>query len=159
MPSTLPSSHFSGVFADYTSSATALAVSGIPTLSQLPRLHAESTAAVTHPHVCMKVEATPESTDVLLDLDFKMELTCQIGTETGQTTREQAMAWLQALRTLFDEDHRSTWQTWIELQTDEYRSGWQIEAIWPQAIVADYTEDKNLLMLTAPFQVKAWWNN
>ena len=159
MPSTTPSAHFSTVLADYTTSAAALAVSGVPSASVLKRRTHSSADALTHPHVLFEVEVDPESSDMLLTLTVNMRLHINVGTETGQTTRAQAHAWLQALRSLFDDDHRSTWQTFIDAQTDDYRTGWHIQAIYPQNITDDYDEAKTLLTLTAPFTIVTFWNN
>jgi hypothetical protein len=159
MPSTSPAAHFSTVFADYTSSAAALAVSGVPSVSAVPRRMHSSATALTHPHVLFEVEVDPESADTLLTLTLNLRLQINIGAETGQTTRAAAHAWLQALRSLFDDDHRTTWQTFIESQSDSYREGWHIQAIYPQTITDDYDEAKSLLTLTAPFQVVTFWNN
>lgn len=159
MPSTSPAAHFSTVFADYSVSAAALAISGVPTAAQVQRRTHSSADAITNPHVLFEVEVDPESSDTLLTLALKINLTISVGTETGQTTREQAFAWLQALRTLLDDDHRSTWQTFIETKSDAYRLGWHIQSIWPETIADDYAADKNLLTLTAPFTVVSFWNN
>jgi hypothetical protein len=159
MPSTSPAAHFSTVFSDYTASAAALDVSGVPTASQVPRRPHSSSDVLTHPHVLFEVEVDPESADTLLTLTLNLKLQINIGTETGQTTRAQAHAWLQALRSLFDDDHRDAWQTFIEAQTDDYREGWDIQAVWPQTITDKFNEEKTLLTLTAPFQVVTFWNN
>lgn len=159
MPSTSPALHFSTVFSDYSTSAAALAVSGVPTAAQVQRRTHTSADAITHPHVLFEVEVDPDSTDILLTLTLNLRLQIHIGTETGQTTRAAAHAWLQALRSLFDDDHIDTWQTFIELQTTGYREGWDIQAIYPQTITDEFSEDKSLLTLTAPFQVVTYWNN
>lgn len=159
MPSTLPAAHFSGVFADYSVHAAALAVSNVPTASQVQRRTHASADAIRHPHVIFAVEVDPDSSQSLLTLDFSLNLVVDVGTETGQTTRTQAQTWLQALASLFDDDHRTTWQTFIEAQTDAYRLGWDIQAIWPRTLTSEYNEEMTLLTLTAPFQVSAFWNN
>lgn len=159
MPSTSPAAHFSTVFADYSISAAALAVSGVPTASQVQRRTHSSADVITNPHVIFEVEVDPESSDTLLTLSLKINLVIAIGAETGQTLRTQAFTWLQALRTLLDDDHRDTWQTFIEAQNDAYRLGWHIQSIWPETIAEDYTAEKNLLTLTAPFTVVSFWNN
>ena len=159
MPSTSPAAHFSTVFADYSASAAALALSGVPSASQLPRRTHSSSSALTHPHALFEVEVDPESADTLLTLTLNLRLQINVGTETGQTTRTQAHAWLQALRRLLDDDQRGTWQTFIQAQTDAYRAGWDIQAIYPGTITDDYNEEKTLLTLTAPFQVVTFWNN
>lgn len=159
MPSTLPSAHFSSVLADYSVSAGALAVSNVPTAAQVQRRTHASADAITNPHVMFEVEVDPDSSQSLLTLDFTMRLVADVGTETGQTTRTQAQTWLQALATLFDDDRRSVWQAFIEAQTDAYRQGWDIQAIWPRPLTIEYNEDMTLLTLTAPFQVSSYWNN
>jgi hypothetical protein len=159
MPSTSPAAHFSTVFADYTASTPALAVSGVPSASAVPRRTHSSSSALTHPHAMFEVEVDPDSADTLLTLTLNLKLEVSIGSETGQTTRTQAHAWLQALRSLFSDDHLTTWQTFIEAQTDAYREGWHIQAIYPQTITDDYDEAKSLLTLTAPFQLVTFWNN
>lgn len=159
MPSTTPAAHFSTVFSDYTLSAAALAVSGVPSASQLARRTHTSADALTHPHVLFEIETDPDSADTLLTLTLNLRLQISIGTETGQTTRQQAQAWLHALRSLFGEDHLTTWQTFIEAQTSDYREGWDIQAIWPQTISDEYDEAKSVLTLIAPFQVVTFWNN
>ena len=159
MPSTSPAAHFSTVFSDYSTSAPALLISGVPTASQVQRRTHSSADAITHPHVLFEVEVDPDSADTLLTLTLNLKLQIHIGTETGQTTRAAAHAWLQALRSLFDDDHRTTWQTFIEAQTEGYRTGWDIQAIYPQTITDEFSEDKSLLTLTAPFQVVTFWNN
>lgn len=159
MPSTTPGAFFSAVFADYSVSAAALAVSGVPTAAQVQRRTLTTSDAVVNPHALFAVEADPDSSDVLIKLSFDLTLTAHLGTETGQTTRTQAQAWLQALRLLFTEDHRSTWQTFIESQTDEYRLGWNVQAIWPQPVTQEMEEEKNLLTITAPYEVYTFWNN
>lgn len=159
MPAKLPAAFFSAVLADYSISDAALAVTNVPTATQVQRRTLESADAIVHPHVLFEFEVDPESTDTLLNLSLKMQLVINVGTESGQTTRAQAMLWLQALRALLDDDHRSTWQTFIEAQTTDYRTGWHIQAIWPQAITADYAEEQHLLTLTAPFTLVSFWNN
>lgn len=159
MPATSPADHFSTVFADYAASAAALAVSGVPTVLQVPRRSHSSADALTNPHVLFAVEVDPESADVLLKLTLNVKLTVQLGTETGQTTRAQAHAWLQALRTLLDDDHLTTWAAFLAAQTDAYRLGWDIQAVWPQTITDDFDAAKNLLTLTAPFEIHSFWNN
>jgi hypothetical protein len=159
MPSTSPAAHFSTVFADYSASDAALALSGVPSASQLPRHTHSSSSALTHPHALFEVEVDPESADTLLTLTLNLRLRINIGTETGQTTRTQAHTWLQALRRLLDDDQLGTWQTFIQAQTDAYRAGWDIQAIYPGTITDDYNEEKTLLTLTAPFQVVTFWNN
>jgi hypothetical protein len=159
MPSTSPAAHFSAVFADYSVSAAALAVSGVPTAAQVQRRTHTSADAITNPHVIFEVEVDPESSNTLITLTLKLQLVIAIGSESGQTLRTQAFAWLQALRTLLDDDHRSTWDTFIAAQNDAYRLGWHIQSIWPETIAEDYTSEKNLLTLTAPFTVVSFWNN
>jgi len=159
MPSTSPAAHFSTVFSDYSVSAAALAISGVPTANQLQRRTHADAGSITNPHLLFEVEVDPESIDTLLTLSLKLHLIIAAGTESGQTTREQAYAWLQALRTLLDDDHRDTWQTFIETKSDAYRLGWHIQSIWPETITEDYTSEKNLLTLTAPFTIVSFWNN
>lgn len=159
MPSTSPAAHFSTVFRDYSISAPALAVTGVPSASAVQRRTHSTADAITHPHVLFEVEVDPDSTEGLLTLTLNLKLQISIGTETGQTTRAAAHAWLQALRILLDDDHRTTWQTFIEAQTEGYREGWDIQAIWPQTITDEFSEDKSLLTLTAPFQITTFWNN
>mgnify|MGYP006946109273 CR=1 FL=1 len=159
MPSTSPAAHFSTVFSDYSVSTPALAVSGVPSASAVQRRTHSTADAITHPHVLFEVEVDPDSADTLLTLTLNLKLQISIGTETGQTTRAAAHAWLQALRSLLDDDHRSTWQTFIEAQSNDYRTGWDIQAIYPQTLTDEFSEDKSLLTLTAPFQVVTYWNN
>lgn len=159
MPSLLPSAHFSSVFADFSVSTGALAVSNVPTASQVQRRTHSSSDAVTNPHVLFEVEVDPESSQSLLTLDLSIRLTVDVGTETGQTTREQAQTWLQALASLLDDDRRSVWTAFIEAQTDAYREGWNIQAVWPRPLTNEYNEDANLLVLIAPFEVRSFWNN
>jgi len=163
MPSTTPTTpaaHFSTVLRDYSISAAALAITGVPTAAQVQRRTQTTADAITNPHVLFDCTVTDDSGDgTLLTLDFKLVLTGHIGTETGQTTRAQAFAWLQALRTLFDDDHRTTWQTFNDAQTTDYRLGWDIQSFWSQPVTEDYDETKSLLTLTAPFQLVTFWNN
>ena len=158
MPSTTPADHFSTVLADYSASAAALAITGVPTASQLQRRTKTSADAITHPHVLFDTDVT-ETSGSLLTLQLNLTLTAHLGTETGQTTRAQAFAWLHALTTLLDDDHLTTWTTFNEAQTDAYRLGWHIVSIFPQPPTEDYDEPKSLLTLTAPFQLTAFWNN
>lgn len=159
MPSTTPADHFSTVLADYSASDPALAVTGVPTASQLQRRTKTSADAITHPHVLFDTDLTDTSADVLITLQLNLTLTAHIGTETGQTTRAQAFAWLHALTTLLDDDHLTTWQTFIESKSSDYRLGWHIQSLFPQPTTEDYDEAKALLTLTAPFQLTAFWNN
>lgn len=159
MPSTSAADHFSAVFADYSASAAALAVSGVPAVADVQRRTHTSADDIVNPHVLFEVTVDPEQTDTLLTLTLNIRLKVQIGTETGQTTRAAAHAWLQALRSLFDDDHITTWDAFLAAQTDGYKNGWHIQSVWPQAIADEYGEDKALLTLTAPFQIISYWNN
>lgn len=159
MPATTPTAHFSTVFSDYSASAPALAVSGVPSASQVQRRTHTTSDPITHPHVLFEIETDPDSTETLLSLTLNLRLQIQIGTETGQTTRTQAQAWLQSLASLFADPHRTTWQTFIEAQTDDYREGWNIQAIYPQTLTDELDESKSLLTLTTPFQIISFWNN
>ena len=159
MPDTTPALHFSSVLSDYTLSDAALAIAGVPTATQVQRRTHATATAITNPHVLWEIEPDPESTDELLTLNAKLHLVVSVGTETGQTTRTQAHAWLNALRSLFDEDHITTWVDFIGAQTEDYRDGWNIQAIYPGTITDDYDEAKALLTLTAPFSIVTFWNN
>lgn len=160
MPATSPAAFFSEKIHDYLSSQTALDY-GAPALLTVPRFHLGSTAAITNPHLMVKAEADPDSTDTLLTVTLVLELIVQLGTETGQTTAAQAEAWLYAFRALLspDPDAIQAWDTWTTTLTDAEKDGWYVQQIWPQTTGRDLNETTNVLTLTAPFQIVSYWNN
>lgn len=160
MPTASPQDHFSTVFADFLSSDTALAVAGVPTLTQLPRRSLRSTAALTRPVCVVEVETKAEGSDEMLTLTLTLRAEAQIGDESHEATRTTLYARLNALRALLHDDHIDTWDTWLALQNDSYRAGWAIAGpMWPQGMTEDVEEEKNILTLRAAYSVAVFWNH
>lgn len=153
-----PAAQFSLIFSDFLSSATAIAA-GAPSTTALQRRHLTSAVAITPKSLLVDCEADPDSTDSFLTLTLTLKLEATLGTETSQITRTQAETWLQALRALLDNSDEAVaaWNTWIALQTDDYKSGWSLQAIYPKTTEHDLAEDKNVLTLSAPYTLTAFW--
>ena len=160
MPSLSPAAHFSKVFSDYLSSAAALAA-GAPTLDAVQRRHLTSTVAIINPNLLIEVEANPNGTDEYQILTVKLVLTAQLGTESGQTTSAQAETWLQAFRALLSSDPAAfdAWDAWTSTLSDDDKAGWYAQNYVPQAAERELNEATNVLTLTAPYLVTAFWNN
>ena len=155
-----PAAHFSKVFSDYLSSAAALAA-GAPALDAVQRRHLTSAVAIINPNLLIEVDASPEGTDEYQTLTVRLVLTAQLGTETGQTTSAQAETWLQAFRALLgsDPDAYAAWDDWTGTLSTEDKAGWYVQNFVSQATEKELNENGNVITLTAPYQVTAFWNN
>lgn len=156
-----PSARFSTILADYLSSATALAISGVPSLTALPRRSLTSTGVIKPPYLLVHVEEDPDSADSLLTLKVQLRHFSTLGAAADNATlRATAHTQLQALRSLLaDTDTaKTTWDIWIALQTTDYKTGWQLQQLWPQTTNEETDKDTNLLTLTAPYDLVTFWN-
>jgi len=160
MPDLAPAAHFSQVFHDYLASATAI-TNGAPSTAAVQRRHLTSAVKITNPNLLIDVECAPEGTDELMMLAVKLVLSVQLGTETGQTTAEQAEQWFKSFRALLssDLDAYAAWDAWVGTLEDDYKAGWYVLDIVPQATESDLNKETNVLTLTAPYQVSSFWNN
>lgn len=160
MPSLSPNAHFSLVFHDYLASATAITY-GAPSVTDVQRRHLTSAVKIRNPNLLIDVDVTPEGSDELMMLTVKLVLTVQLGTETGQTTAEQAEQWFKSFRALLSSDPAAfaAWNAWVGTLDDGYKIGWYVQDIVPQSPENDVNKDTNVLTLTAPYQVSSFWNN
>lgn len=158
MPDTTPSAHFATVFKDYLESAAALAVTGVPTTTQIQRRSKATTDALAQNRLDIDVSVESSEQDMVLVLRLELTQTTQIGTETGQITRAVAQGYFQAIRALLSDDHIATWDAFNAVQTDAYKQGWLIQAIWPGDESEDVEPEENLLRLKAAWQVHTFWN-
>ena len=160
MPAATPQDHFSAVLADYLSSSAALAVSGVPSLTTLPRRSARSDTALTRPFVRVEVDVEQEGSEEMLTLSITLHLEAQIGSETHETTRANAYAYLGALRALLHDDHRSTWDAFLAAEDDDYRDGWACAGpFFPQGVSDEYDTDSAVLTLRAGYRAAVFWNH
>lgn len=156
-----PAARFSTILVDFLSSDIAIAA-GAPALADLPRRSMTAATQITHPHVIVHVEEDPDSGDALLNLKLELRHKSQIGAEADlNTTRSTAHTQLQALRALLADTAaaRAAWDAWIVTQTEDYRDGWSLQQIWPQTVTTEHDAEKNILTLTAPYDLITFWNS
>lgn len=159
MPALAPAAHFSMVFSDFLGSDEAIGA-GAPSLAALQRRHLSSTGAAKLPALTVECESDPEGSDMLQAFSLRLKLDAQIGTEEGQITSEEAHEMLRACRDLLSDSPEAiaTWDAWIEAQTEEYRTGWYIQSVWPGQIQGETNAEKNLLTLISEHTGMSFWN-
>jgi len=151
-----PRSFFSRLFADFLSSPTVLALADVPSLTALPRKHAESSEALPMPFVEVVCDVSPEHSSELLTLKITLRLHHIPGTEAGQTTRTQAHTWLQSLRRAMADD--DAWNTWVYTLTTEQKTGFYVQAVRPLDQDTDPDAEAPQHVLTSSHEVVTFWN-
>lgn len=155
MPLTTPAAHLSDFVRAYLNSSGVLALTGIPTTTQIQRAGLVSAAALEQNRLEILVETTGDH--FLTENKLTLKLTAAIGTETGQLTRATAHNYFAALHAAVL--NTSVMNSYITSLSDADREGWFILDLFAADAASEAGEEENKLVISATFDVRMLWNH
>jgi len=155
MPTTTPAAHLSDFIADYLSHASVLALTGVPTTTQIQR----SSMISAEPLAANRLEITVETSGdhFLTENKLTLKLRALVGTETGQLTRAVAQGYFATLCAAVM--NSTVLNAYIVGLSDAEREGWFILDLFAADSATEMEEEENGVVMTATFDVRMFWNH